>query len=518
MANHTMEIIKLNNFTIHIHTLNEFVKYFARHGDIENVIKTLDSFEESNLNKRNKCVIDAIYELATNGHMEQIDSLLGHLDADYISLSFVNTTITRFVENGQPHVLPKFLGLIAKNLKENLYFFVQELQRMNTPPDQFDKITDELKLAGIDVSLKKRPNSERALDNKNAKQLVAISYNSLDTDQLRFQKFVREKNMAEVEKIVQKGTLQMNQSKSSILIEMYADIKNLDKAMETLKKIRATRKSYRLDYVKVAKLVKLLIEQDRDVEEIIELIKTNRQDEAKQHVPLYEEIFESLAEAGNDTLLNQIYKPLIDSNHVEKSSLTKYLVLIHIKKGDFKQAVDAYENVQDKTNLVQLALQLLCELIDRHETDLLQRVYKALETARGESFAQYGLAMALVKCGLVDKAKQIFDSGKIHNLAEKLLSEIKVCGRYGNIEEAKHLLDATTEKHCDRRQLYKSILDIYFKKGQINEAIRLWNDHENDSVKPNEEFLNIFKKFLNKHSRPIPLKILTHLKLKPATE
>lgn len=512
MANHTMEIIKLNNFTIHFQTLNELVKYFGRQGDVENVIKTLDSFEESKMNTRNKCVIDAIYELGANGYMEQIDSIVGHLDADYISFSFINTTLTRFVENGQAHVVPKFLGLIARNLKQNLGFFVQELQRVNTPSDQFEKIIDGLKLAGIDVSLEEGQ-SKRAFDNRNAKQSVKISYNSLDTDESRFQKFVQEKNTVEVEKIVQKGTLQMNQSRSAILIEMYADTKSLEKAMETLKKLRTTRKSFRLDTVKVAKLVQLMIEQNRDVEEIIDLIKTNRQDVAK-HVPLYEEIFVSLTETGNDTLLNQIYKPLIDYKHAEESSLAKYLVLIHMKKGDLKQAVDVYEKFQDKTNLVPLTLQLLCELINKDENDLLQRVYNVLEKARGRSYAQYSLAMALVKNGLVHKANKIFDSGKINNLAEKLAHEIKVFGRFNKIEEAKHLLDATTDKHCDRRQLYISILDIYCKRRQINEAIQLWNDHANDSVKPNEDFLKKFTELLEKNNRPIPIEV----KFKPETE
>lgn len=515
MANHTVETIKLNNFKIHFHTLNELVKYFGRQGDVENVIKTLDSFEESKMNTRNKCVIDAIYELGANGHLKQIDCIVGHLDADYISFSFINTTLTRFVENGQGHVVPKFLGLIARNLKQNLGFFVQELQRVNTPSDQFKKIIDTLKLAGIDVSLEERQ-TKRAFDNRNAKQSVRISYNSLDTDESRFQKFVQERNTVEVEKIVRKGTLQMNQSRCAILIEMYADTNDLEKAEETLTKLRTTRKSFRLDAGKVAKLVQLMIEQDRDVEEIIDLIKTNRQDVAK-HVPLYEEIFASMTETGNDTLLNQMYKPLIDFKHAEESNLAKYLVLIHMKKGDLKQAVDVHEQLQDKTNFVPLTRQLLCELINKDETDLLQRVYNVLEMARGQSCAQYRLAMAYIECGVVGKVKEatkIFDSGKINSLAEKLAHEIKVFGRFNRIEEAKHLLDATTDKHCDRRQLYKSILEIYCKRRQINEAIQLWNDHANDSVKPNEDFLRKFTELLEENNRPIPIEV----KFKPETE
>lgn len=512
MARHTVKIIKSNNFTIHFHTLNEFLKYFARQGDIENVIKTMNILTENQMSSRSNCVIEAIYELAMKKHERQIVELLGYLDSDsdVIHWNRIRKIITRFVENGLVFVAPKFLRSISTNLSMSVQFYVHELDRMNATPDQKNKAIEALKLAGIDVKI---TNPNTALNTKNIIRKITITLN----DERRFTEFVREKNIAKVELLVRKGTVLINRRKSVLLIGMYADVKNLDKALDILKNIRIYHKSFRLDYIEVTKLVKLMIEQNRNADEIVDFIRTNRPDEVKHSVFVYEEAFKSLVASGKNALLNQIYKSVIDSSHNEETeSSTEHLMMVHVKNGDFERTVELYEKFLAENNLAPFTSQIFTELIKGNQTDLLQRAYNALEMARGRSLAKYRLAMTYVECGAIDKARQIFDSGKITNLAEKLSNEIKVYERFNKIEEAKNLLKATTGNHCDRRHIYRSILEIYCNTNQWCEAIELWKEHTNDSAKPNQFFLKRLTILLEKNDRIIPNMIL--VKSKPGTE
>lgn len=500
MAKHTLKIIKLNNFTIHFHTLNEFLKYFARQGDVENVIKIMNYLTENQMS----CIIDAIHELAMHEHVQQIDELLGYLDSDFdvFRWNSIRKMITRFVENDLVFVVPKILRTISRNLSMNVEFYFHELDRINATPDQKKRAIEALKLSGIDVKI----TNTLSITGKTKTKITILS-----TDERRFTEFIREKNIAKVESLVQKGTVLMSRRKSVLLIGMYADVGMCAEGLDTLRKIRIYHKSFRLDYIEVTKLVKLMIEQNRNAKEIVDFIRMNRQDDVKHCVFVYEEAFKSLVASGNNTLLNQVYKSLIDNSHNDESeNLAEHLELVHVKNGDFEGAVEFYEKSLSKNNLAPFTSRIFIELIKRNKTDLLQRVYNALEKARGRSIAQYRLAITYIECGdieNIEKAKKIFDSGEINNLAEKLANEIKVYERFNKIEEAKHLLKATTGNHCDRRHIYRSILEMYCSKNQVEEAIELWQEHKNDSAKPNQFFLKLLTILLEKNNRIVPIGI-----------
>lgn len=177
------------------------------------------------------------------------------------------TSSIRFLKCGLISVVPKLLRRISENITEDVKFCIHELKRMKATPAQLNIAIEAFKMAGINVRI-----------TKDEKIIISL------TDERHFKEFIKVKNIAKVESLIQKGTILMNQRKRVLLIGMYADVKNLDKALDTLKEIWKYYKTFRLDYIEVTKLVKLMIEENRNAEEIIHFIATNRQDEVKQRV------------------------------------------------------------------------------------------------------------------------------------------------------------------------------------------------------------------------------------------
>lgn len=520
MANYALQQMKAENFITNYHTLIEFLNYYAKEGDLPNIKKTLDSFKENNIELRNRYVIDAIHGSVLNGHSKNVEELFTYLKSDDATLTFIQTTITRFVESGHAEFVPKLLPLFSKNSNDIIEFFVGEMKRLNTDSEQFNRVIDALNVIGIQVEVSNGSDELKETTDSitkrlsNPKATVVISYNSLDTDERRFFTFIREKNIAEVESLMEKESLIMNRSKSALIIELYTDVKNLDKALATLAQVRANRKTFRLDYIKVAKLVALMVEFKHDPDEIVDLISTNRQDKMRHRVFLYEETFRTLAAAGNDELLNKLYKSTIDYNHVEVTeNSTKPLIEVHLNKGDFKRAVEVYQKIVEENNLLPMTLRLMAKLIEINEPDLLQQVYKIYETARGEHLAKYRLAFAYIRCGDAEKAKSILLSSTIPNLTTKITFECRALENLGKIDETKILLKATKGIRCDRHIIYRTLLELYIKNDRVDDAMELWTEHKNDKLTPNRGFVERFKRFMEKHNKSI-----IELKFKAETE
>lgn len=138
-ANETIAGLNENGFKINGDTLATFLRHYAKAGDVENIQKTITKFKTENIKLLNRDVLNAIYELVSNGHVEKIDLMFDYLTSNAEMQSSLPDAITLFVANQQSTVLPKILQLLDKSVDvKSLYkHLISEMVRYVTSEEEF---------------------------------------------------------------------------------------------------------------------------------------------------------------------------------------------------------------------------------------------------------------------------------------------------------------------------------------------------------------------------------------------
>lgn len=529
MANKTVDEMQENSFSMNIFTVIEFLKLYAAKGDSENIEKTLNACIAANINLRNKNIISVIYDLVENGHEQNIEKFINYMNPNDMGEQFVRAVITRFVQNGYAFIIQKIL----LQMKSFLYaqFLIDEMVRLNAPAtdisqaiakfDEFginvnkntnapSKSTQVIPMKGVPIGNIDDSNYDEQFSHnewQNIRQMYTIGTSGgYQSEESRFHTFIKEGNITEIESLLERGKLNMTNSKYAQVIELYTSLNNLGMALKTLNEALKSEKNFKLNPVHLAKLVALMIDKNYDFERIKEILYLHRSEKPAHRLFTYETIFERLANEGNDELLNELYDAIIENNLIEETTnLATPLVTVHLTKGDLLKSVEVYEKIVTTKNLTPHTFGLMQELIEKDELKLLQRVYKVYEKVRNVSEAQYRLAFAYIECGHEEEAQKIFKSGQIKNLSPKIAKHCLYLEKFNKVELAQVLLKVTKGVRCDRSHIYRTLLEFYCKNDHERGAIDLWKEFkaEGDS-KLLKDFSKRLIRFLEAKKADIP--------------
>lgn len=356
---------------------------------------------------------------------------------------------------------------------------------------------------------KTMPNIFKALSSHDLQNILEVKqaqdHSSGATEKLLFLAYIREGNL-EAETLLSSGKFSVSNSDYALLIELYTRLGKLENAINTLKRASASNASFKLDPVKVAKLVTLMVDKNCDFTEIEALLVAQSPSKAEFRVFVFEHLLDRLANNGAVNLVEKLFDALIQYRYIEATAeSTGPIVVAHLKNGTPAEAVAKYEYFSDNYKLLPMTMVLFVHLIQNDQIDLLQRAFDKYMNIHNESAALCRLAFAFTECGQDRQARAIFENDSIQNLSKYVTKECELYTKFKRIKAAKTLLTATKGLSCDRHAIYQCILNIYQKENKAKEALSLWYDYSTENgILPQKGFKRTLVSLLKANKIEIP--------------
>lgn len=149
-----LSVMKQANLEPSADTYSTLLCCYARHGDIDAILRTLDECEKAEIILLDKDLLDIVYALSVNGHPDKVDPVLARLR---ISTGFnqdaVNV-ILRLVNKGYEDVGLKILRTMPRvtrhdgQLVDTGNFFIKQLVKVNRPIEKILNICQVLQDEG----------------------------------------------------------------------------------------------------------------------------------------------------------------------------------------------------------------------------------------------------------------------------------------------------------------------------------------------------------------------------------
>lgn len=369
--------------------------------------------------------------------------------------------------------------------------------------------TESLPLRPIEVK-RYQPSAMNKLSSNEIQNILEVKlaqgHSAAATEKMLFLAYVREGNAAEIESILAKDKISLSNSDYAQLIDLYTRHNNLENALNILKRVCANNSSFKLDPIKVAKLVRLMIDKERNFDEIDALLLAHRQGKAEHRIFIFEHLLDQLAENGCFKLIEQLFDSLIEYQYIEPTpQSTGPLIKAYCVKGKYTEAVTKFEHFASTHKLVPMTMVLFVQLIKNNQVESLQRAFDAVEQLHGERNALYRLAFAFIECGQDRQARAIFENDRLDNITPAIVRECKTFVKFDRIEPLMVLLKATKGLFCNRHVIYQSLLDVYTKKNNASEALELWCEYlTDDGILPVLRFKKGLISLLKANDMPIP--------------
>lgn len=488
------------------------LKAFTSTGDVQNFVSfariIYDSFLRINDYYRDNKFSPADIQQKQKGFLDEI--LLSAITHRRVDSKLIVQLLEAFGEEGF-RISPEQAEKIQKYLQVD---DDTQIGRLLTKLS-----TEELKLKQVKISTSTLTNISKQLSSADVQNILEVKlaqgHSAVATEKLLFLAYVREGNIAEIESLMAKNKFSITNSDYALLIELYTRTGNLENALNMLKRVCANNASFKLDRIKVARLVTLMVEKSRGFDEIDALLLAHRQGKPEFRIFIFEHLLDRLAANGQVKLVEQLFDALIKYSYIEATAeSTGPLIISHLNSRSYGEAVEKYQYIADTYNLVPMTMVLFTHLIRNNEIDLLQRAYDVFEKIQGENGAMCRLAFAFAECGQDRQAKAIFENDRTKNISRSITRECKKYVEFDRIDTAKTLLKATKGIYCDRHVIYQTLLDIYHKHNKAQEALDLWIDYSTDGILPKKTFKTKLATLLNANNMELPFDLESESKTK----
>lgn len=326
--------------------------------------------------------------------------------------------------------------------------------------------------------------------------------------------YYREKHLEKTEKILEE--LQTDSGfvftigLYAQMMDLYAHHDKLDKALYYYEKIKETQKDFALNETKIVRLANVLIKSGR-FDDCIKILNETPAENAQEnrvytYTALVWRMLNSLAEDGEVEKLNTLFdvlvtKGFIDANNVYLGPLIK----VHLVRKEIDKALEKFEWCVNQFKATPWKNELACQLIQSEDADKLQKLTDLSTSVHGEVNSLYDLVFAFVECGRIRQARKILETPGLQNRPRKINN---ACERYqeeGLVKPLEGLKDATKDlNHIDRSDIYYQLLLSYIKQEEVDKALGLWTQMQEEDLAPSDVFLNTLGKFLRERGRDVP--------------
>ncbi|GAB5569579.1 leucine-rich PPR motif-containing protein [Prionailurus iriomotensis] len=230
-------------------------------------------------------------------------------------------------------------------------------------------------------------------------------------------------------------------------------------------------------------------------------------------------ILNGAALRGETETVKQLHKAIMTLGLAKPSTaLSSPLVTLYLEKDDLSAALEVTIDCYEKYKVLPRIHDVLCKLIEKGETDLIQKAMNFVSQEQGEMTMLYDLFFAFLQTGNYKEAKKIIEIVAKREEKTRLQAlELDLQDFSGFVIDAFQVISVETlEKlveltqklfECDRDQLYYSLLKLYKINGDWQRADAVWNKMQEENIIPRAKTLRLLAEILRNNNQEVPFDV-----------
>ncbi|KFW68004.1 hypothetical protein AS28_15059, partial [Pygoscelis adeliae] len=297
------------------------------------------------------------------------------------------------------------------------------------------------------------------------------------------------------------------------LINLCCRHDNVEEAMNLKEKVFPKNSPVALDTGKYVALVEVLGKHGR-LEDAINILTEMREKDVPisgKTVASFFRILNAAAMRGEVETVNRLHETIVNLGLAETAVLHSPLITVHLEKDDMPAALEALVNCYKKYGKILQLHNIYCRLIEKGDTDLLQKVSDFISREYGDMMALYDLFFAFLQTGKYREARKVIETPGLRAHSGRLQWFARRCLSSNQMEALEHLVELTQNLfECDRDEMYYCLLQLCEKNGDWGKAEAVWTKIQEENVVPREKTLTLLADILEKNGQVVPFEVPKH--------
>ncbi|XP_034857554.1 leucine-rich PPR motif-containing protein, mitochondrial [Mirounga leonina] len=295
------------------------------------------------------------------------------------------------------------------------------------------------------------------------------------------------------------------------LINLCCRHDNAEDALNLKQELDRLNSSAVLDTGKYVGLVKVLGKHGK-LQDAINILKEMKEKDVvikDATVLSFFHILNGAALRGETETVKQLHEAIMTLGLAKPSTaLSSPLVTLYLEKDDLGAALEVAIDCYAKYKVLPRIHDILCKLIDKGETDLIQKVMNFVSQEQGEMTMLYDLFFAFLQTGNYKEAKKIIETPGIRARSTRLQWFCDRCISSNQVAILEKLVELTQKLfECDRDQLYYSLLKLYKINGDWQRADAVWNKMQEENIIPRAKTLRLLAEILRNSNQEVPFDV-----------
>uniref|UniRef100_A0A452FEM5 Leucine-rich PPR motif-containing protein, mitochondrial n=1 Tax=Capra hircus TaxID=9925 RepID=A0A452FEM5_CAPHI len=295
------------------------------------------------------------------------------------------------------------------------------------------------------------------------------------------------------------------------LINLCCRHDNAEDALNLKREFDRLDSSAVLDTGKYVRLVKVLGKHGK-LQDAINILKEMKEKDVPVKdatVLSFFHILNGAALRGETETVKQLHEAIVTLGLAKPSTaLSSPLVTLYLEKDDLPAALESTIDCYEKYKILPRIHDVLCKLIEKGETELIQKAMDFVSQEQGEMTMLYDLFFAFLQTGNYKEAKKIIETPGIRARPTRLQWFCDRCIANNQVETLEKLVELTQKLfECDRDQLYYSLLKLYKVNDDWQKADAVWNKMQEENIIPREKTLRLLAEILRNNNQEVPFDV-----------
>ncbi|NXE76849.1 LPPRC protein, partial [Cochlearius cochlearius] len=299
------------------------------------------------------------------------------------------------------------------------------------------------------------------------------------------------------------------------LINLCCRHDNVEEAMNLKEKVFPKNSPVALDTGKYVALVEVLGKHGR-LEDAINILTEMKEKDvpiSDRTVASFFRILNAAAMRGEVETVNRLHETIVNLGLAETAVLYSPLITAHLEKDDMPAALEALIDGYKKYGKILQLHNIYCRLIEKGDTNLLQKVSDFISREYGDMMALYDLFFAFLQTRKYKEARKVIETPGLRAHSGRLQWFAKKCISNNQMETLENLVELTQNLfECDRDEMYYYLLQLCENNGDWRKAEAVWTKIQEENVVPREKTLTLLADILEKNGQVVPFEVpkVTH--------
>uniref|UniRef100_A0AAX7VCU8 PROP1-like PPR domain-containing protein n=1 Tax=Astatotilapia calliptera TaxID=8154 RepID=A0AAX7VCU8_ASTCA len=408
----------------------------------------------------------------------------------------------------QEDKLRKFFSqLQSKNImiSVNLYRGIRNLLDSCHVPEL---VKDVMALVDPKEKVSNGPVSVLALENKLAELKAENKPLGLVLKQA-IQALSAEENLQRALELKQQHEEEMTAGGYAILINLCCRQNNVEEALNLKRELSRKDSSVALDASKYLALVKVLSVNGRMEVDILKEMKEKDVPMNDTHMTTLFHALNAVAAGGDIPSIRRLQDTVFTLGLVKPTAnLCSPVVTAYLVSKDVSGALEAALECQKRYNHLPRIHDIIVALVEKGETELLQKAMDFVSQERGEMTMLYDLFFAFLQTGRYREARKIIETPGLRAKPGRVQWYAEKCILNNQLEALEQMVDMTAKLfECDRDEMYNYLLRLCKETNNWQKAEAMWTKMQEENVIPRERTLRLLADILKSNGQEVPFEV-----------